>query len=422
MSIKQPSILGSNQAWLIWIISCFVVVLGFNLQTGYAIVNQDIAHELGMSIAQVALIGSVYAWVFAISQLFSGSILDNLGLQKVFPISVGFITAGAILLATAASFEMVLFSQVFLAFGASFGFVGAGFTGGLWFQPAKFGFMFGLVQTIASLGSFVGQYLYAYLLNIGTTWNQLIWYMAIFGIIMLILTILFTRNPINADGTTNFDHTKFSLSLFGKVFSNIKEVAKIKEIWFAALNGGLTFGVYLAFAILWGPKIIASHGFSAYDSGVLNSVLWIGLAIFSPLCDKLVTFLQKRRPVVLLFTTIQLIAILVLLYIPNLTYIEILILSFLFGSGAAGHMQMFSVGIDLVEPRLIGTSSAIINGTMFVSEAILISVPTSLLVTLTDTKTSYTLEDFSTPMMPYIAGLIVAMMLTYLIKETYHKS
>lgn len=419
--VQTPSVLGSAQAWFIWIIANLIVVLGFNLQTGYAIVNQSIANEIGMNINQIALIGSIYAWVFAISQLFSGSILDNLGLRKVFPVSVASIVIGALLLANASSFTMVLFSQIFLAFGASFGFVGAGFTGGLWFSPAKFGFMFGLVQTIASLGSFAGQYLYAHLLNGGTTWSQLIWYMAIFGIGVFILVILFMRNPVNADGKTNFDSATFSFSLYGRVFENIKEVTKIKEVWIGALNGGLTFGVYLAFAILWGPRVIESHGFSAYDAGVLNSILWIGLAVFSPLCDKMSVTLEKRRPVVVLFALVQLIALAVLIFVPNLSYIQIAIIMFLFGAGAAGHMQTFSIGIDCVEPRLIGTSSAIVNGTMFVAEAVLIGIPGYLLLPLPEGETVYKLMDLQNPLSPYLGCLVLACILTYAIRETFPK-
>ena len=74
---KAPT-LGGVQAWVNWSVSVLFVVLVFTLQTGYAITNVSVAKDLSLSMAQVGFIGTIYTFVFAITQLVSGSILEIL--------------------------------------------------------------------------------------------------------------------------------------------------------------------------------------------------------------------------------------------------------------------------------------------------------------------------------------------------------
>lgn len=70
--------LGGARAWTVWTIAVIFVVWLFNVQTGYAIVNNSVAKTLNLNIEQVGLI----AGVFAVAQLFSGALLDNWAAAK----------------------------------------------------------------------------------------------------------------------------------------------------------------------------------------------------------------------------------------------------------------------------------------------------------------------------------------------------
>lgn len=142
--------LGGSRAWIVWTIAVVFVVWLFNVQTGYAILNNSVAKSLNLRIDQVGLIAAVYTWVFAICQLFAGALLDKLGSRKVLLPAIALVAIGVFLFAFAQSFEMLLLSQVILALGSCAGFVGAGYVGGMWFGMAKFGIMFGLVQLVAA--------------------------------------------------------------------------------------------------------------------------------------------------------------------------------------------------------------------------------------------------------------------------------
>lgn len=185
--------LGGTQAWLMWIIATTFVLFLFNLQTGYNIINPSFEKELSISVAKIGFIASTYTVVFALFQLFSGSILDRFGVRYVIPIAIAMVALGALILAKASSYEMLLLSQVVMAIGAAFGFVGAGFVGGEWFGGAKYGFMFGLVQSAASFGSlFGGNILNSLLMSFD--WREIIHYFAYFGFLLALISLIFMRD------------------------------------------------------------------------------------------------------------------------------------------------------------------------------------------------------------------------------------
>jgi hypothetical protein len=65
----------------------------------------------------------------------------------------------------------------------------------------------------------------------------------------------------------------------------------------------------------------------------------------------------------------------VLFYLPQLGLAGAMIACFAFGMGNAAHMLAFSTAADVVRPGQIGTSAAIVNGTMFIVGGIMISRP-----------------------------------------------
>ncbi len=154
---NSKSKIGGGYAWLVWCLAVAFVVYKFCVQTGYAIINPSMEKDVGLTLRNVGIIAATYTWVYAIIQFYGGPLLDQLGSRKVIPASIGLFTLGIFIFANATSFKILLLSQVVLAVGSCISFIGAGYVGGKWFGMAKFSFMFGLVQVVASLTSAISQ-------------------------------------------------------------------------------------------------------------------------------------------------------------------------------------------------------------------------------------------------------------------------
>lgn len=393
-------------AWTIWALAVTFVVWLFNVQTGYAILNSRVASELSLSLEQIGTVAACYTWVFAIAQLFSGALLDRLGARKVLLPAITLVAIGVFLFAFANSYEMVLLSQVVLAVGSCAGFVGAGYVGGVWFGMAKFGVMFGLVQLVAALSSAFGQAGFDLALS-HWTWRQIVTGFGIFGVALLLASFAFVRNPAPVEAPSN------DKSFIGSVFASIGEVLKLPQIWIISLAGALTFGTVLALGVVWMPKLLLAHGLSESHANFATACIWLGLAVGSPVIAKWSDKIKARRLPILITSAVQVAAVAGLVY-ANPSPLLAMALCFVFGFANAGHMLAFSAAADNVPGRLIGTSASIVNGSMFILGGVLMGLPGKFLA-----GTQSLLSDFQHAMLPCLAALGLALLLTFLIRESY---
>jgi MFS family permease len=406
-------------AWWVWgLVVTFVVYL-FSFQTGYAIVSPKVQEELTLTGVQVGTIAAVYTWVFAIFQFFGGALLDRLGSRKILPAAIALVMLGVFVFANAKSYEGLLLSQFVLAIGSCVGFVGAGYVGGQWFGMAKFSFMFGLVQLMAALTSAFTQNLIDFSLqHVG--WRELFNGVGVFGILLLVLGVIFIRNPKPVDAAAAGGGIG---GFFTSVLSGMAQVARIGHVWLASLNGAAAFGVMLALGVVWGPKLLMVRGVEPSAANFGASMLWLGLAAGCLVVPRWSDTIQRRKLPIIVGTAIQLVALAALLYLPSIGGGLAMTLCFVFGFANAAHMLAFSTAADVVAPNQIGTSAAIVNGLMFLIGGALIARPGVLGSRAIERGIEAgTLELAQVAGRPLIVALAVALVIAVIMRETYPRS
>jgi len=415
LPLRGPLVLGGPQAWLVWIIAVTFVVYYFSFQTGYSIVNPSVQKDIGLSIAQVGAIAAIYTWVFAVCQFLSGAVLDRMGARRILLPSILLVTIGVFTFANAKNFETLLLSQALIAVGACTGFVGAGYVGGKWFGMAKFSFMFGLVQFSASLFSAFGQNLLNWALA-SFHWQQLFNYVGMFGVVLLAAAVLYLRDPAPVAAPTAQSFKSF----LGAVLQSLLKVARLPHIWLAAAFGGLCFGAMLGLGIVWAPKLLMVRGLDASIANSAASFLWLGLAVGCFVAPWVSDRLRRRKLPILIGIALQLVALFLLLYASPMGAAVDVALCFLFGIGNSAHMLAFSTAGDVVEPENIGTSAAIVNGTMFLLGGIMISRPGMRIgLGLEAGVPSGSLELAQFAARPLLIGLCIAFIIAVFMRESY---
>ncbi|WP_168463783.1 MFS transporter [Wolbachia endosymbiont of Ctenocephalides felis wCfeT] len=394
--------MSKSQAWLTWLISNLVVVFS-NMQIIYTFISVDLEKELGLTITQVALANSVYTWTFAIFQFLSGATFNVFSVRKIYFFSMLSMILGFILLINGNNFPYLIVSQVMIAIGASFGFIGAAHVSSKYFPVAQFGLMFSLVQTIASLSALIIQILFADLLAGSAYWKNLIICIILFGVLISILTFFCSNAP--AENSAEKNTIKSSINT---VIHSMLTVLKLRGIWITSIVGAITFGTFLALNTLWAPRLLSSAGLNSTQLGIATGILWLGLAVGAPVSDQVSKLFRNRKHVISAFALLQGISIITLLYI-HLTAYSVYFCMLIFGFAAGGHMLNFTVGSELVKQKYISTSSSVINGFMFIASGIIAS-----------TLAFFT--DHQTALFVIFAMLVAAGVLNYATKETYPKS
>lgn len=409
--------LGGTQAWIVWAIAVAFVIYYFSFQTGYAIVNPAVKQDIGLSVAQVGIVAAIYTWVFALCQFFSGALLDRFGARRVLLPAILFVCVGVFIFANSTSFESLMLSQLFIAIGACTGFVGAGYVGGKWFGMAKFSLMFGLVQFAASLFSAFNQNLLSWALDT-VHWRGLFNAVGAGGIALFVIAALRLRDSAPVEIPAGLSIGRF----VSDVIQSLSEVARKPHIWVASAFGALCFGVMLALGVVWAPKLMMVRGMDPATGNMASSFLWLGLAagcFFTPWLSDL---LQNRKWPTIVGIVLQLVALSMLLYMPTLNARFDMALCFLFGFGNSAHMLAFSTASDVVEPRLIGTSAAIVNGMMFIVGGIMISRPgVRIGLGIDEGVTPASLDIAQYASRPLLLGIAIALVVAILMRETYPK-
>jgi MFS family permease len=421
MSEAQASRLdaqGRGTAWLVWSVAVVFVLYLFGFQTGYSVVNSSIKNEIGLTVEQVALIAATYTWSFAVFQLFSGALLDRLGARSVLLPAIALVTLGVFLFATANSFAVIITAQLILALGACAGFVGAGYVGGQWFGMAKFSFMFGLVQFFASLFSAFNQNLMSFAMQ-SLEWRELFVWIGFVGIAVFLLGVFFLRNPAPIPGHGLKQGVS---SFFVEILSAVLKVAKIRHVWLAAGYGALVFGSLISAGVVWAPKLMMVRGLSENTANLSASLLWLGLAAGCIVFPWWSDAIRSRKLPALIGIGVQLLAILALIYVPQITSGLAMALWIVFGFGAAAHMLAFSTAGDVVNIEQIGTSAAIVNGTMFLVSGLLIARPGQIAAQYIVSNVPVTLHLAQRAALPLVAGLSLALVLALLIRESHPKA
>jgi MFS family permease len=400
-------VIGGPEAWLVWVLATVFVVWLFAIQTGYAVVSPDIQKTAALTIAQIGLAASIYTWVFAVVQFFSGALLDRFGSRPLMAIAVAFVAVGAFLYAGTTNFGTLALAQTVLAIGSSFGFVGAGYLGGLWFGAAKYGLMFGLVQTFASLGSAVGQPLILAALD-NMTWQDLLVTFGAFGVLLVILFFAFVRNPAPQPGV---DVVKPSGNVFAGIFRDLgKSFANVRVV-LSAILAGASFGAMLAVGTLWGPRIMEARGAETDFATILTALAWLGLAVGAPLVNVVSDRWHSRKWPAFFGLILQALAIALVIYLPAEGKGVALVLMFAIGFFAGSHMLGFTIAGESVPGSLVGSASAIVNGVCFIIGGLLTSIPSALL------PDAPTLADFQAALWLLPAVVVVGALAALLIIE-----
>ncbi len=383
--VRGRTRLGGPEAWLIWVLATTFVVWLFAIQTGYAVVSPEIQKSAGLSLEQIGLAASVYTWVFAVMQFFSGALLDRFGSRPLLAIAVGFVTVGAFLYSGTTDFAVLALAQTVLALGASFGFVGAGYVGGKWFAAAKYGLMFGLVQAFASLGSAVGQPAILAFLQ-ALTWQQLLVAFGCVGVLLVVLFVVFVRDPAtgSAPGPA-LDPGRVPAAkqrrgnVLAQIFAELGRCFANRQVVLAALLSAASFGTMLAVGTLWGPRIMEARGMSTVFATVLTAAAWLGLAIGAPLANVVSNRWGSRKWPAAISLALQGVSIALVIYLPTEVEGAALALMFAVGLFSGAQMLGFTVAGESVDASLIGSASAIVNGCCFIVSGLLTAIPTAFL-------------------------------------------
>lgn len=414
--------LGGLRAWLVWTLATLFVIAGFAFQTAYGVTSTEIASDLSLTLAQVGILGTTYTWAVAIMQLFSGSVLDRVGIRILAWVSL-FSVVGGFAYANAGSFEVLILSNVCIAVGHAFAFVGAGMVGGKWFGWGRFGLMFGLVQGAGALGSYFNQNVLRFIVD-DYGWSFSLNAIAAIILIISVLMLLFMREPRHPD-VEKPEWTGIK-NLITSVFNSLKHIVTRPHLWLNSVHGGMTFGVHLSVSLVWGPIFLAETGMSVFQAVAISSFAFLGMLVGAPLWVWVSERIKRNKPMAVIPAIFHAALLAYVILDPSVATKTTF---FFIGLASASTAMNYPIAGSLVPESLVGTSSAFVNTMQFFWTGVWMAVPglalsgVGIWAVLAGTTgidaDNPTVADFQSAMMLLVYAVCIGVVAALLTKESF---
>ena len=342
------------QGWFIWAIATLFPIYQLAIQIGYGALEKGISRDLQLTLVESSLLSGSFLLTYAMMQVPAGLLLDRFSPRFLLGVSAALCGVSAAAFSRSETFMTALMFRAALGCFASFGFPGAGLIARRWITGGMFVLAMGLIDFFFGLGAVCGEDGFALLAEYGIDWRQIMDMLAMAGLSIGALCGLFVRNrPI---GMPNRSERVGFADAIGVVFTSRRVLLSI------VYYGGM-IGAAFGFGGLWDIRLQGAFGFNETEAIVLNSWLFVGLAVAAPLSGILADRLHLRRPLLLIGSIGSLCGVAGLIFIPLVIPYWMLVANlFLTGMCLGTSVAIFGVVCDAVPPRYAGTTIALVNG------------------------------------------------------------
>jgi MFS family permease len=324
--------------WIVIICCALFLFYKYILQISPSVMTDQLMahfHIKGLGLGNLA---ATYFYTYLVVQLFVGPLLDKYNPRTLTALAIAICAAGAWVFADADTLTIATLGRAIIGVGAAFATVSYFKMTALWFEAKYFALVGGLLATAAMIGSIAGQIPMAYLVD-AEGWQHSLFICSLLGFAIALLFYTCVRNKPQEKTATTLKTFKLR---------DLATLLKQKHNWILTFYSGLAFAPIAVFGGLWGNSFLqVAYHVTKPTAASLTSMLFLGLAIGSPVLGWLSDRLHKRLSVMFWGLVVSLCSLIAALYISDLPlWLEGLLL-FLFGFGTGAFMIGFTIGKEL---------------------------------------------------------------------------
>ncbi|MFT8674332.1 MAG: MFS transporter [Acetobacter sp.] len=394
---------------LAWFLCALFYFYQYAIRSAPGIMQNELTQAWGNS--HLGLMIASYYIVYALMALVVGVLLDRYGAHSVLPGFIAITGVGCLIFAQGSAAAGVG-GYIIQAIGAICAFVGSSYVAARYLPARTLALFVGLTQCLGMAGAAFGSKPTRMLIDpagsFHVSWPH-IWLG--FGVLGLALAAAVWFIMPHDSGDSTQHHGALTpanlLQPFKIIFSN-------PQSWYAGLIGGLLFVPTTIGALGWGASMLSNgeHTTMAFAASDVSMVP-IGWVIGCPLLGWISDKIGRRKPVLIGGALVLLAASLCALYVPvgvMPRYMTALVMGI--ASGAA--MIPFSSMKEANPPQVKGTAAGVMNFLVFGTTGV-VSPLVSALMGSTQTMT---MADYHEAFMPLIIGIVIAIGLSFALRET----
>lgn len=415
-------------AWLICGLGALYYSYEYLLRITPSVMEMPLREHFNLSATGFGLLSAVYYYAYVPLQIPVGVLIDRYGPRILLTFACFICVLGTFIFAGTQSFWIAATGRFLVGFGSAFAFVGVLKLATIWLPEDKLAMVSGLAAALGTIGAMLGDNFLVLLVN-HVGWSQTVNFTAWFGVGLIIVLWFGIRDKQGA-----VQHTG-TIGSFRKSMIDLVIIMRNRQMWINGLFGCLVYLPTTVFAELWGISYLReAHGLSSEMAGFANSILFLGFTIGAPLMGFISDKIKRRKLPMFVGATGAAIIMLIVLYCPGLNASSINVLMFLLGMLYSSQCIVFAVGRELSPNEAAGTAIAMTNMVVMLGAMVLQPLVGRLLdfslaahatnmsieqVPVEKLQQLYTASDYQFALSVIPAGILIAAILTFFLKETY---
>lgn len=405
----------SNMTKLKAILSYLIVSLylffEMGVQVSPSVMTRQLMQDMHLGVFGLGLMSGFYFYTYTLMQIPSGMLFDRFAPRHVITLAICVCSIGCLAFGLSTSLLWASLARMLMGFGSAFAFVAVLVVTADLFANRYFAFITGITQMLAALGAMAGQMPLSYAVE-RLGWQHTMFLLAaIGGVLALIVWLLlnYKKDMLSA-------HTAKTTASY-----RFRDILKNRQTWWIALYACLLWAPMSGFASLWGvPYLETVFGFSHQQAALVCSMMWLGLALASPLLGWASTATRSRKWPLALAGLLGAVAFALLEALPTSSVGWVMVLVFACGAACSGQALSFAVVKEINVPQQRGAAIAFNNMAVVISGAIFQPLLGKLLASSCGAANlACSASAFRTTMLLilglYITGLVLA---TVFIKES----
>jgi MFS family permease len=395
-------------ATVAWLLTAIYYFYQYIMRSSPGVMINQLSEGFGLSALGVASMVGFFYYGYSPFSLVAGAAIDRLGPKKVIPAGAVVVGIGALLFSSG-NHAAGIIGRFMQGAGGVFALIGAIYIASRHFPASRAATMIGATQMFGMAGGSAGQFAIGPLISGGASWKTLWICMGFAGLIIgAVLWIMLPKEDKPVPSDNSF---KDILGAFKTIFKNPQSIL-------CGIIAGLIFIPTTIFDMIWGVRYLQdAHGFD-YATAVLRSAtVPFGWIIGCPLLGFISDRIGRRKPVIITSAAVLLICLAWILFgIPGI--LPPYIIGLVAGIASGSAMITYTVIKEANPPQLSGTATGVINFINFTFSALLGPVFAWLLTNAASKAAKPELAHFQASFLPLLFGVALAIILTFLLKET----
>ncbi len=387
-----------------------------------SVIQPELMATFEITQAGLGTLIAYYYFAYVPLQIPVGIIMDSWGPRRVLTGACLLCAVGTLLFASTGDLWVAKGGRFLVGFGSAFAYVGVLKIANLWLPRKYFAMMAGFCTALGMFGAMSGGILTAKFINVGG-WRSSLYTSAVVGLVLAGILWFVIRDKSERE-FFQLAPPIGSERAMSKVWKELLEVIKNKQLWINGLIGCLMFLPLSVFAEFWAVSYLEQTGLNKESAALGASMVFLGFALGGPIWGRVSDMIRSRRlPLMFGALTSALMAV-VFLYAPPHGLYSLYTILFLHGFLASAQVLVFAVGEDICRPGMTATTVSFTNFLVMLGGMRLQPLVGDLLdrlqtVNVTGEYVNST-HNFKYALLVLPLGLILASVLSFFLRESYN--